>query len=120
LVFQSTKKSIKSTAIGADFQDLELVKTAEKKSIQSIEVANKKAEKLIANAEQEIKSYLQKSLENLKSKLDSEFLAAEKQAKAQAKKIKAEGEKEANILKEQTKGKVPKAIEYIVGAVINE
>jgi vacuolar-type H+-ATPase subunit H len=120
LVFQSAKDSKKSTMVGADFKDLELVKRAEKESIQGIASANKKAESLIAKSELAIKAYEEKAISDLKKKLDKEFSLLEQQAIAQAKKIKAEGEKEANDLKQKTRGNVPRAVDYIVSNIVNE
>ena len=120
MVFQAAKKAESSSVIGSDFKDLEMVKLAEKKAMLDIENANKTAEKIIIKAEQDINIHQQNTIANLKKALDIEYQAEEKIAIAQSKKIREEGEIEAQKLKEKTRIRTPKAIDYIVNAIIHE
>jgi vacuolar-type H+-ATPase subunit H len=120
LVFQASGKTGNSTntAVGADFTDLERVKSAENKSILDIEGAEKNAEKIIDDAEKSITQHRTKSSADLKSKLDEEYRIEEQKAIEEAKKIKTEGDAEAQRLKEQVHIRIPNAVDRIVKAVI--
>lgn len=120
MVFQASTNSKKTTGVGADFKDLELVKQAENKSIQEIANASKRANKIIAKAKQDILENQNKSISELKNKLDKKFELDENKAKAEALNIIKKGDEEANNLKQELMGRVPEAVEYIVNAIIGD
>jgi vacuolar-type H+-ATPase subunit H len=120
LVFQASGKTGNSTntAVGADFTDLERIKSAENKSLKDIEGAEKNAEKIIVDAESSIIQHRKTSSADLKSKLDEEYKVEEQKAIEEAKRIKAEGDAEAQRLKEQVHIRIPSAVDQIIKAVI--
>jgi vacuolar-type H+-ATPase subunit H len=118
LVFQASAKSVSNKAPVADFSDFDTVKKVEVKVMKNIQNAKKKAELFIAKADKDINNYEQKALSDLTLKLERQYKLEDKKAKEQAKKIRAEGELQANRLTEETQAKKEKAVEYIVNAII--
>ena len=105
--------------MSADFTELNLVKQAEERSIKNIQDAEKRGEMLVKTVEHELINYEKKAISDLNAKLGQQYQIEETKAKARAKEIKAEGEKEAERLKQDVKPRMPKAIEHIVKSVIN-
>lgn len=120
MVFQATGKTASKVTSGADFKDLELVKSAEDKSILDIQNAEKQAEKIIIDAERNFLAYENKSLNELSARLEEEYKREEQKAIEEAKKIKINGEAEAEQLKNQIQPKMPAAVDYIVKAIIGD
>ena len=118
-MFQASKKTSTTSSVGTDFKDLKLVKQAETAAIKRIEKAQNKVEALIANAERELIEYEEKSLASLKAKLNRKFEVEEIKAKKGANNIRAEGENEAEQLKQEVQERMPKAVEHIVKTVIS-
>jgi vacuolar-type H+-ATPase subunit H len=118
LVFQASEKKTSNKAVGADFRDLELIKKAEDSSIQEIERSKKQAELKLAKEKQRSSNFERKAIADLKSRLDKQFKVEENKAMAEAKKIKADGEVEAEALKQKVRPRIPQAVDYIVKAII--
>jgi vacuolar-type H+-ATPase subunit H len=118
LVFQATSKSTSSGPIGADYQDLERVKSMEEKSIKDIQNAESQAERILIDTEKGIQTKRKAAIEDLTKRLELFFNQEEQKAKEEAKKIKADGELESEKLKQDVKARIPDAVKQIVEAVI--
>ncbi|WP_455391530.1 hypothetical protein [[Eubacterium] cellulosolvens] len=120
MVFQAAKKTTSTTGSNSDFQDLEMVKAAEVKSIHAIENAVKNAEKIVAQAKADLIRYKEKAAADLTKKLEQDFKIKEELAKKEAIKIKAKGGEEANRLKQEVMNRVPSAANYVVKVIIGD
>ncbi len=120
MVFQSSKKKISTTTGATDFKDLELVKQAEEKAMLDIQNAKKRAEKILVAANQGIIAHKVKTISELTAKLERQYKQDEKKAIHQAEKIKGDGELEAEKLKKEVLGRIPKAVDHIVKTIIND
>ena len=119
MVFQASEKKTVNINSETDFKDLQLIKQAEEKAIQNILAAKSKAERIITDAERDVIAFKQKEIEELIAKLEKDYQREEKRAITEAKKIKEEGELEAEQLKRVVQAKMPQAVDHIVKAVMS-
>lgn len=84
-----------------------------------IQNAERSAEKIFNDKEKAIQNKKNKAIADLTAKLDQQFKQYEKNAKDEAKKIKSDGELEADKLKQDLQRRIPDAVKRIVNSVIS-